>query len=342
MARLFKAIGECTQLTDINLNSTDSCDMGPHWMNMHWNHLPIRTLDFAQNSMGDEGTHRFATFLNQHLTLSHLDLSCNTSSDWGLRDWHEGDANSTLHTLILDDMSIQARGTLHLTLERLQGLSQLSLQDNIIRAPDARRITAFLNNQYSTTRLTDLDLCGNTLRLYTGGRLLSQHSNLTNCSLTKTALTNVAKHFSHSALTILYLCYNEFGEGGIIGTEPIPLRHFSLAGNNIGVRGATNLSRTLPWMRTIRRLDLSNSNLGPPGIATLAPSLSLCTTLVQLSLEANQLGNEGAAILATSVSTLSLRQLDLALNYIDDVTHLRLLPHHCQIRGIHNVLWDPA
>ena len=95
-------------------------------------------------------------------------------------------------------------------------------------------------------------------------------------------------------------------------------------------------------MRTISRLDISNANLGPLGIAALAPGLLLCTTLVHLSLEANQLGNEGATILSVSIPVLSLRQLDLALNYIDDVSHLRLLPHYCQIRGIHNVLWDPA
>lgn len=107
------------------------------------------------------------------------------------------------------------------------------------------------------------------------------------------------------------------------------LTHLNLANNHIYCDGARLLVNALENCPDLKRLNLRENNLESYGAEAIGKLFNICTKLRNLDICQNFLHNEGAkdiaeALLKCECKTLSLRELNLTLNYIGSCGAIKL------------------
>lgn len=219
MEALFTELGCCTHLTELYLGNTALHDRGILMLHDHLSHVPLQSLDLGGNAISQEGFEVLARVVSHHSSLTSLDLSDNWMGDEGLAHWLPETVNTTLHSLILDSISIRLQGVTVEVFARFRGLTHLYMVDNELTPATALALTDALR----PCGLTDIDLSDNHMGQRVAGRLLRIFSGLMclrlfACELNNIGMTNIGRSLrQHCNLTALHLDYNDALVGSISG-----------------------------------------------------------------------------------------------------------------------------
>lgn len=361
MSSIISALAEKSSIKILNLagnngeSITTSLDSLSAFISQNSN---LKSLNFADNAIGDEGLKSLVKVLTQNSGITHLDLSHNRISD--CNDLFKSLKKSIIIKLILRDNEIQDISELVSSLSEHSKLEYLDLANNRISTSDgADLFKGLIDKQVRISELDvsgiDLNASGNLRQSVILNNLVSlikeyKHLNYLGLSGCKIDDAVAKKIFSalelNSNLEVLDLSHNKIAikDESIISGYPT---------NLVGQDGQKDKTGFLIYHDQLEELNLAYNDIADKGgkilIKALAHRSSLIlkaretrgvTLYLDLDLSNNKLSQEFTKYLSEKLPELALESLKLGSNQFNKIQTNQLINAALSNRNIKQLSLD--
>ena len=321
----------------------------------------VTYLDLSGNSMLDDGAYCIADMIQHNRSLQTLDLTWCTFYVAGAR----AIAKSLKYNKTIKYINVSKNYVLHEgctafadTLQYNKSLRKLDLSNNMLYSDGAKSLALGLCNQLTTSYIISSNqsfLTRSTSNNSNHGNTTQLCNQLTELNVSLNEIGNAGVKYisaalrSNNVLHTLILNENIIGFDGAMALSSVlkksiselhapNVTHLYLNDNDIGVKGADAIARSLVTNKSLVKLHLSANDIYAPGIKSLCKGLINNTTLTELNLSWNRFGVDGMKYIATMLlQNNTLRKLYLAHNRIFD-DGCELLAHALAAnKGLHYI-----